>query len=139
MRRIVLPALAFAFVLPLTVQAQEEEEQPVWHILHYQVDWNRVDSLETLFETYSLPIAEEAKKMGDLLEYKWLIHTQGSEWNVVLMMKVRSWEAVQNSGIGAAYRELYPDEATREEINAAFNWAFGGGGHRDEFFREVGN
>ncbi len=55
------------------------------------------------------------------------------------MMKVRSWEAVQNSGIGAAYRELYPDEATREEINAAFNWAFGGGVHRDEFFREVGN
>ncbi len=68
MRRIVLPALAFAFVLPLTVQAQEEEEQPVWHLLHYQVDWNRVDSLETLFETYSLPIAEEAKKMGDLWE-----------------------------------------------------------------------
>ncbi len=139
MRRIAFAVLAFALILPLAVQAQEDEEQPVWHILRYQVPWDRVDSLTTLFETYSLPIAEEAKKMGKLLEYEWLIHIQGSEWNVVLMRKLSSWEAVQNSGFGEARRKLYPDEAKREEINAAFNWAFGGRVHRDEFFRQVGN
>ncbi len=139
MIRNALLALAFVFVLPLTVLAQEEEEQAVWHTIRYQVDWSRVDSLVTLIETYDLPTTEEAKKMGNLLERKWLIHIQGTEWNVVLMEKVRSWEAVQNTGMEAARRTLYPDEATRDEIQAGFNWAFGGGAHRDEFFREVGN
>ncbi len=124
--------VGFTLVRPI-----QQEEQAYWYVSFYSVDWAKVDSLQALVKSYSYPVAKEAMKSGKLLDYKWLIHDTGNEWNVVIMSKYRSWDAIDDGVFGAANRTLHPDSLQRQNINAAFNEIFAGGAHRDMIYTEV--
>jgi len=133
---------AAALVLAVTgVAASRELQQqpaPYWYVSYYQVEWSKVDSLSKLVRAYTLPIVEEQKKLGTLLDYRILIHSHGSRDNVVIVRKLASWAAIdRDTTLQIAYRRVFPDSLKRKEINGAFNWVFAGGLHRDEIYREV--
>lgn len=120
-----------------SLRPAQQTEAPYWYISTYSVDWRQVDSLQSLFRNYTLPIAEEAKKEGKLLDYKILIHNMGNEWNVVLARKYRSWDDIDDAVLMPATRKLFPDSADRARVNAAFGEIYQGGAHRDAIYREV--
>ena len=118
-------------------QAQQPQNA-YWYLSYYQVHFPKIDSLQKLARAYTLPIIEEQKKMGMLLDYRLLVHRHGGRDNVVIMRKVASWSGIErDTTFQSAFRKLYPDSLKRREINAALQWAFGDGLHRDEIFSEV--
>lgn len=117
--------------------AQQTDQAPYWYVSTYSVDWRQVDSLQSLFRKYTLPIVEEAKKDGKLLDYKMLIHNMGNEWNVVLVRKYRSWDDIDDPALGPAAQKVFPDSAQRARVNAAFAEIYQGGAHRDFIYQEV--
>ena len=122
----------------ISVAQQATPPQPVWTVAYFQVDWPKVDSLRKLFQTYTLPTVDEAKKAGTLLDYRVLIHSYAGRDNVVLMQKYSSWAAINSdSSFDVAFRRLFPDSTKRKGINDGFSWAFGNGLHRDEIYGEV--
>lgn len=137
-----LPLLTLALVVSTPVHGQlAPPPGSAYVVISYnQVDWRRVDSLSKLIKTYRLPQAEEAKKAGNLLEYRYLFHTWGTEWNVVLIRKFRNWavmETGRDTTMAAALRKIVPDSAQRAAVAAGFAWALDGNAHRDEIYAEV--
>jgi len=97
-----------------------------------------VDSLNKLVQAYTLPIAQEQKKLGVLLDFKLLIHAHGGRDNVVFVRKLASWAAVEgDTTFGVAFRRVFPDSLKRVQIQAGFAWALGHTLHHDEIYREV--
>ena len=91
-----------------------------------------------MIKKYTIPILAEVKKAGDLLDYKVLIHHTGDEYNVVIMSKYPSWEAIDKSGIwGAAYKIIEPDKEKRKNVYDLFNWVFEGVTHIDNIYTEA--
>ena len=143
MRRRHLPiafSLSLAAVVPARLPGQQAApaQQAFWAVSYYQIDWPKVDSLTKLFRAYTLPTADEAKKMGVLLDYRLLIHSWAGRDNVVIMQKFSSFGAIHtDTSFDVAYRRIVHDSTKRKAINDAFNAIFGNGLHRDEIYREV--
>lgn len=118
--------------------AQQQPQPPFWYVSEFQVDFRMVDSLQRLLRTYTLPVAEEAKRAGNLLDERWLIHHTASEFNVVRMRKFRTWDAINgDTTVSAANRRLFPDSTRRAAINSAFTGIFQASPHRDAIYVEV--
>lgn len=118
--------------------AQQQQQAPFWYVSEYQVDFRMIDSLQRLLRTYTLPVVEEAKRAGNLLDEKWLIHHTASEFNVVRMRKFRTWDAINgDTSVSAANRRLFPDSTRRAAISSAFNGIFQAAPHRDAIYVEV--
>lgn len=140
--RRVAGALALSAVSLLAGYAVGHARQQVhpgfWYLTQYQVDFQKIDSLQKLLRTYTLPLAEEAKKSGVVLDEKWLIHHTGTEYNVLQLRHVRSWEAINSdTTVGRAMRRLWPDSGRRVDINRAFAEMLSGAPHRDAIYVPV--
>jgi len=131
--------LLFAFCLfQSNANAQDAEDTPYWYVSYYQIQGSRVDSLSKLVAKYTARAVAMLKKNGRILDYNFLIHDTGSADNVVIMIKYPSWDAIdEGAGFGQAQREIEPDEAIRDAINAAFNWCFEGSTHTDTIYRDA--
>jgi hypothetical protein len=118
--------------------AKQQPQPGFWYISQYQVDWRMADSLQKLLRAYTIPIADEAKKAGNLLDDKWLIHHTGTEYNVMHLRHMRTWEALNNdTTVRVATRRLFPDSVQRATFSRAFTGIFQGGGHRDAIYIPV--
>lgn len=132
-----LAAIALAIV-PGRAAAQQESDAPYWYVSHYEVPWARVDSLVALEQKYSSMVREEmTPEQTGILDRKVLIHDTGNEWNVVIMTKYTSWAAIREEPAVDIMETVWPDEAEREEIQAAFNWVYEGTEHWDAIYREA--
>lgn len=133
--------LSFIFVLSgvtdIQAQSETEDDSPYWYVSHFKVPFAKIDSLESLVEQ-TMPVVEEAKKSGNLMDYRILIHHTGEEYNVVIMNLLPSWDAIdEDSGFGQAMEKVYDSEEKREEINSAFDWVFEGAPHKDNIYRDI--
>jgi len=136
----VISALTLVAGVPARLMAQQAMTAPqtFWAVSYYQVDWPKVDSLTKLYQAYTLPTVDEAKKMGVLLDYRILIHAWAGRDNVVIMQKFSSFGAINSdTTFEAAFHRVVPDSTKRKVVNDAFNAIFGNGLHRDEIYAEV--
>lgn len=118
--------------------AQQQVHPGFWYVTQYQLDFQKVDSLQKLIRTYSIALADEAKKSGTLLDEKWMIHHTGTEYNVLQMRHWRNWEALNaDTTIGRAMRRLWPDSGRRVDINRAFAEMLSAAPHRDAIYVPV--
>lgn len=126
-----------AVSLPADGLAQEEEEPTAyWYVTQWQIPWAKVDSLRSLEEQYTPAIEEAAREVeGTLLDRKVLIHDTGTEWNVMILSKYPSWQAIRDDV--NVFERAFPDEAQREGIDEAFSWVFEGALHRDAIYVEI--
>lgn len=117
----------------------EQQVHPgFWYVSQYQVDFRKIDSLQKLLRTYQIPLAEEARKAGVLLDEKWMIHHTGTEYNVLHLRHLRNWEAINgDTTVGNARRRLWPDSGRRADINRAFAEIYGAAPHRDAIYVPV--
>jgi hypothetical protein len=143
MRRHHLP-IAFTFflaaALPASLPAQQAApaQQAFWTVSSFQIDFSKVDSLTKLYRAYTVPVVDEAKKMGVLLDYHILIHAWAGRDNVVIIRKYSSFDAINSdTTFAAAMRRITPDSTKRKAVNDAFNSIFGSGLHHDEIYAEV--
>jgi hypothetical protein len=134
-------ALSLAAVAPSRSHSQQAApaKETFWTVGYYQVDWPKVDSLTKLYRMYTLPVVEEVKKSGGLLDYRLLIHYMAGRDNVVIMQKFSSFAAIHDNDpiFQAAFRRIQPDSIKRKAVFDAFGYVFGGGLHRDEIYTEV--
>ena len=135
----ILALAGLLLAVPTDVRAQdgdeaEEAEAPWVYISAYKIPWSRVDSLTKLNKLY--PVVAKAMENGTILEYHMIVHHTGDEFNVLIVRVFESWESMgEGSGFGAAFEELEPDEARREEVNAGYSWVFADTEHRDNIYR----
>ena len=125
------------FFIPKIIIAQDEQKEDLayWYVSSIKVPWNKIDSLQKMVKKYTIPIVEEAKKTGKLLDYLLLIHHTGDEYNVVMMRKFPSWDAINDGGgMQAAMEKLFPDKEERDRINAGFQWILSGYQHIDNIY-----
>jgi hypothetical protein len=121
------------------VEAQQQPRDTLvyWYVSAFKIPFDRIDSLRTLIRIYELPVVEEAKRGGQLIERNYLVHDTGDEWNFVIVTKWRSWAAIRSdTSIAAARVRLMPDSANRAAVGRLFNWAFGPAEHRDNIYVE---
>jgi len=132
--------LSVLFFVQSTLLAQEEKsaEKPYWYISSYKVPWSKIDSLEKLVKMYLVPVVAEAKKYGKILDYHYLIHEMGDEYNVVIMRKYSSWRIIdEDTSFEKAIEALEPDKAKRDSVNSRFNWVFKDSVHKDNIYHEL--
>ena len=122
-----------------TAFAQEEEgPSAYWYVSAYNIPWEKVDSLQSLNRQYTAPVVEDSKQAGRILDRKMLIHHTANEYNVIIMTKFPSWEAIDRGAGFDEFAEQRWDEAKNEEIEAAFDWVFeGAGAHQDWIYGEA--
>jgi len=128
--------LVAAFGAPLTVSAQQVDEQPVVYVTQNQVPWDRVDSLTKLLPLYPEWLVQ-AREQGHLINQETWIHRFGDQWNVVQVRVYPSWKAFsdRNSGwAGEIFRAVEPDSAKRAALISGYNWVYGGTIHRDNIY-----
>ncbi len=132
----ILAAIALTTV-PAEATAQEPSESPYWYLSHYKVPWAKVDSLVALEQRYAPMVREElTPEQTGILDRKLLIHDTGNEWNVVIMTKYVSWAAIREDPAVNIMEAVWPDEAERQRIQAAYNWVYEGAEHWDAIYRE---
>jgi hypothetical protein len=133
-------ALSLTAVTPSRSSGQQAApaKETYWTVAYYQVDWPKVDSLTKLFRAYQLPVVDEVKKSGGLLDYRMLIHDMAGRDNVVIMEKF-SFAAIHDNDANfqAAIRRVQPDSIKRKAVLDGFGYIFGAGLHRDEIYTEV--
>jgi len=136
----VLLALSLTAVVAARSPGQQaaSARETFWVVSYYEVEWPKVDSLTKLMRAYTMPVVEEAKKSGGLLDYRVLIHSYAGRENVVILQKFSSFAAIHNDTAWlAAIRRITPDSTKRRVVQDAFNSIFGSGLHRDEIYTEV--
>lgn len=135
--RIITLIIVILLFIPCLAIAQEKEDTPYWYVSYYNVDWAKMDSIETMIKEYTLPAVEEAKKMGTLLDYKVLIHHTGDQHNLVLMMKYPSWAAIDEFSFTESFKIIEPDEEKRKKAYATMNRLIPYENHYDNIYTEV--
>ncbi len=135
--------LVFLLVVGLqeTAYGQEQEDTQPWvYMSEFQIPWSRVDSLmklENLSDT-EWKWYEKAKEMGYILDFRFMIHHTGDQWNVRYEWVYPSWEAMNKTGWAKEVSEaVEPDSAKREAVFAGYNWVFKDVIHRDQIYRLV--
>ncbi len=140
--RIVMALAVFGLILGVarpTYAQEEEAENPVVHTNSYQVPWERVDSLRTLWSMYPEWLAK-AQELGHILDNQLWVHVQGDEWNVVIAASYPSWDAWANPEPGwrqAVFAMVEPDSTRRAAFNEGMDWVFANTIHRDNIYRQV--
>jgi len=138
MKRLLI--ILFSMLISFSIFAQEEQkdETPYWYASSIKIPWPKMDSLQQLYKTYTIPIMEEAKKNGNILDYHIFIHHTGDQYNVVTMTKFPSWEAINETTSFRDYLEKYvPDKEERDKIFAAFSYVRSGYDHIDNIYTDL--
>ncbi len=130
----------FSAYSTVLAQGDQAKDTPYWYTSSHRVQWARVDSLQKLVKTYTIPTVAQSKKMGRILDYRLLVHHTGGEYNVVIMIKYPSWAAINaGAGFGDAFKAIEPNEAKRKVATDGFNWVFEGSVHVDNIYIEATN
>ncbi len=137
--RVIISVLVILLFIPCIVNAQEEvkEDTPYWYIMHVKVAFAKMDSLAKYHNDYYIPVVEEAKKQGTILDEKWLQHHTGSEYTIVMMTKYPSWAAINVDWFSEALKAIEPDKAKRKVYGDTFDYLFDGFIHYDEILTEM--
>ena len=132
-RRFLLSTVLFALLAPSIAAAQSYVTTTA-----HRVPFDRVDSLRKLLKE-TQAVVTEAKRRGGILDYVWLVHAWGGEYNVVEMTTWKSWAAIEDTTLGfnAAARKVYPDSVARKKIDDRFAWVFQGVSHVDNIYQKV--
>ena len=142
-----MKTFAFLMVIFLVVGLQEtafgqeqEDTRPWVYMSEFQIPWSRIDSLmklETVIDT-EWKWYEKAKEMGYIIDFRFMIHHTGDEWNVKNEWVYPSWEAMNKSDWMKQVSEtVEPDSVKRETVYAGFEWVFKDVIHRDQIYRLV--
>ena len=126
--------------IPSLLMAQEEEKKdvPYWYVMSIKIPWERIDSLQTLVKKYTVKVTAEAIKSGKILDYKFLIHHTGDEYNVVIMTKFPSWDSMGDLTTMQTAQELViPDKEERDKVNGGWQWIFEGTQHIDNIYSDA--
>ena len=120
-------------------QEGQAAQAPYWYTSYYKIPWAKVDSLRKIDAIYSGRMVEEAKRRGNVLDYKVLVHHTGGDYNVVIMTKYPSWQAIETgAGWGQIFEVVEPDSARRSAVNEAMQWIYENADfHRDEIYMEI--
>ncbi|MDX1616693.1 MAG: hypothetical protein R3300_20470 [Candidatus Promineifilaceae bacterium] len=137
MRLLTLGLFVLLLSVPADALAQEEaDDTAYWYVSHYQIPWAKVDSLVSLEKRYSPQIREATTpEETGVLDRKVLIHDTGNEWNVVIMTKFPSWEAIRAEI--DVLELVFPDEAERSALQEAYGWVFEDTDHWDAIYVEA--
>jgi len=121
--------------MPATTVAQSSDgdDRAYWQISYYNIDFTKMDSLESLW-ILNEPVVALRKERGEILESINLIHQQGNEHNVMQMTKFPSWSAINASS--DAYRTYWADDDERAGMNDGFAYIYGAGAHQDGIYFE---
>lgn len=139
MKKLILIIFSVLFI-PLFLVAQEEEKEdiPYWYVVSVKVPWEMMDSLKIMVKKYQIPILAEAEKSGKILDSNFLIHHTGDEYNVVIMTKFPSWNAMGDmSFFGDAMQIAIPDEKERDRFKEGWQWIFEGVQHIDNIYTDA--
>jgi hypothetical protein len=133
LRRYVLPALLLSLLTPAVGAAQSFVTTTA-----HRVPFERLDSLRKLLKE-TRPVLTEAKRLGEILDDVWLIHSWGGEYTAVQITTWKSWAAITDTttGFDAATRRAYPDSVARKKINDRFTRVFDGVLHVDNIYQKV--
>lgn len=131
-------SLVVVFTVAPNLKAQEKKDVHYWYVSSYKIPWSKIDSLNKFVKKYTIPVVEEAKKQGYILDYNLLIHHTGDEYNVVIMNKYSSWEEMgKGNRFNKVMEKLYPDNAKRDSINSKIRWIFENPVHIDNIYRDA--
>jgi hypothetical protein len=138
MKKLIIILMALFISASILAQEEQKDETPYWYTSSIKIPWPKMDSLQQLYKLYTIPILEEEKKNGNILDYHILIHHTGDEYNVVTMTKFPSWTAIAEGVSFAQLLEKFvPDKDKRDEIEAAFSSIRSGYYHKDNIYIEV--
>ncbi len=136
--RLIIAVLVILLFIPsLVAQDKEKDSKPYWYFSYYKVNNAKIDSLYKLETKYGIPVAEEAKKQGIILEHKTLRHHTGDEYNIVFMTKLPSWSALEKNWFRTAFKVVEPDKDIRKKVIDSYNWVFEGWIHYDNIYTEI--
>ncbi|MDX1641854.1 MAG: hypothetical protein R3220_09175 [Balneolaceae bacterium] len=115
------------------------QDQSYWYASFYKLDsFEKVDSLRSMVERYQPEVLEEARGAGTVLDEKVLFHHTGDKYNVVFLVHLPSWAALENrTGINQAWENIDIDDEEREQVQKAFSWIWEGSEHYDNIYREA--
>ena len=106
------------FALPVQAQDKEKNETPYWYYSFLKFEsYDKVNEFQKFHEEAIVPIVEEAKNQGTLLDYKFLRHHTGDEYNIVVARKHPSW-----CSITANWREKALDAIEKDEDKKKAFW-----------------
>jgi len=138
MKKLIIILAVMFISVNLLAQEEQVDEVAYWYTSSIKIPWPKIDSLQQLYKLYTIPIMEEAKKNGSILDYHILIHHTGDEYNVVTMTKFPSWAAINEGASTRQYLEKFiPEKEKRDEILAAFRSILSGYYHIDNIYTEV--
>jgi hypothetical protein len=110
-------ASAFALA-PVPARA---EDKPVEVAYYYTVRWGFQEEFERLFLKNHLPVLNDDKKNGRILDvklFKPTFHGEGrADWTFLVVIRYPSWQALGVPRDEAVVKRLFPDQETfkREE------------------------
>jgi hypothetical protein len=72
----------------------------VWRVIYYRILPGKSDDIWTYMRKHTLPVYEEAKKQGVIVDYK--IYTSSTpsspeDWNLVFALGFKNWGALDDS------------------------------------------
>jgi len=124
-----------------TAFGQENQDNWPWvYMSEFQVPWSRIDSLMKLenITDKEWNWYEKAKEMGHIIDFRFMLHHTGDEWNVRYEWVYPSWEAMNKSDWMKEVSEaVEPDSTKRKPINEGYQWVFKDVTHRDQIYRLV--
>lgn len=115
MRKLLIPAAfvaAAALCLPSAANAQQQQDGPPTLRLTYMIcDWDAVGDLMASADSIEIPVWEELKAEGLILDHGYFVHAWADEWNVGIYTIGSSIQQVIDAVEEAGRRlgEQYPD------------------------------
>jgi hypothetical protein len=113
MSRTLLALLVVLCLSPVVdAAAKEAEEPPIWVVSSTKIPPDRVEAFMAASDRYVIPIDNELKSRGLLLDRTVLQHYYADEWNVVVISRYRDWNAIDeaNDASDGIEEELYSEE-----------------------------
>ena len=113
MWRTLLILIVVLYLAPaVDAAAQEEQEPSIWVITSTKIPPDRLEACMAARDRYVIPMDNELKSRGLLLDRTVLQHYYADEWNVVIVSKYRDWNAIDeaNDASDGIEEELYSEE-----------------------------
>lgn len=89
-------------------------EKPVEVAYYYRTRWGHHDEFMELFERNHLPILQEQRKSGRLLDIRVAVprfHGDGrADWDILVTLVYRDWAAMEEHSDASIAARLYPDQ-----------------------------
>jgi hypothetical protein len=116
MKRIGLAAAVLAFASATAVAQEHWSEGPVWECSSYRSNPGMFDTYMKYIRTHAIPVYEESKKAGLILDYKSFVKTPSSpdDWDFMLC------QAYSSFGRALDYSQADQDKA---DAISAKHWA----------------